>query len=209
MARSKHITSGIIWYVEEHCYAYVTVEDTAGVLKFEEAEFISSHTISSGSGSSSRNLSKAGFKADIWAKPAMMLLPDVMTLVSIDNTSQISTWDNLPGYVHSSITSRFLGCPAAVSRFPNQIVCIHRRATPYASVNMFRVWGWFIINVFIPLSSFIWYFGVHWGTERKMIVDGPLAALLTHVQVVRGVGENDTLQVHQVSTMTKDNEAGS
>ena len=149
----------------------------------------------------------------------MVILPDVMALVSIANTSQIPTWNNLPGYMETLIHQSYLASWGVLRPFnsskPRLFVS---RAEPrlLASVTKWRLWTWFILNMFVPLSAPIWYFGAHWGTEREVIVDGPLTALLSHVQVVQGAGGeqkelgkgSEALQVHQLSTMTKDNEAG-
>jgi len=190
------------------CYAYATVEVISGVVNFDTAEFISSYTMQSGD-STSRNLSEADFKPESWVRPAMMLLPDVMTLVSITNTSQIPTWGNLQGYVETLIRQSYLASWGILRPFKDtQPSLFVSKAEPrlLASVNMWRLWGWFIINMFVPLSGFIWYFGAQWRTTRKLILDGPLTALLTPVQL--GGEESGTLRVHQISTMTKYNEAG-
>jgi len=186
------------------CYAYATVEVTAGVVNFKKAEFISSYTLQS-SGSTSRMLSKADFKPESWVRPAMVLLPDVMTLVSITNTSQIPTWDNLQGYVETLIYQSYLASWGILRPFQDaQPRLFVSKAQPRlrASVNMFRVWGWFIINMFIPLSGLIWYFGAQWRTKRRLILDGPLTALLT--QVDRGGSDkaSETLLVRQDQVST-------
>jgi len=203
-----------IWKTESgFCYAYAA---TAGVVQFEEPEFISSYTLQ-GSDSGSRNLSQ-DFREDTWVRPAMMLLPDVMPLVSIANTSKIPTWNNLPGYVETLIQQSYIASWGLMRSFEDSHSNVSvSKAEPrlIASVNKARLWGWFIINMFVPLSGLIWYFGAQWGTGRELILDGPLTALLTRVQAVRGGGdlegvgrENETLLVQQVSTMITDNEAG-
>ena len=186
-----------IWNSSEACYAHATVDVTAGVVNFKEAAFITSYTLQS-NGSSSHNLSRADFKPETWVGPAMVLLPDVMGLVSIANTSQIPTWNNLPGYVETLIIQSYLASWGVLRPFQDsQPTLIVSAAEPrlIASVNMFRVWGWFIINMFVPLSGLILYFGTHahWETEHDVIHD-PVKTLLGYSPNAPGGGDRRDAQ---------------
>jgi len=144
------------------CYAYGTVEVTAGVVNFEKANFISSNTLENDA--VSRNLSQADFKPEAWVKPAMVLLPDVMPRVASSNTSQIRTWDNLQGYAETLIHQSYLASWGVLRPFNSTQPTLYvSTAEPrlIATVNKYRLWGWFIISMFVPLSGVIWYFGVY------------------------------------------------
>lgn len=179
-----------------NCFAYASVKVTAGLVKFRKAGFISPNTLEAND-SKSHNLSPTDFEADRWAEPAMVILPDVMALVSITNTSRIPSWDNLHDYVQTLIQQSYLASWGILRSFdssPSHLVVSKAEIRLLASVSGFRVWGWFFISMFVPLSGLIWYFGAQFGTGREVIVDAPLTALLSQVQNYSG-GDDDTVEV--------------
>lgn len=87
----------------KNCYLIGTVRLTAGVTRSAESTFISSRVIED-----QTPLSEVVFEPNSWVQNALWLLPDLMTMIAVMNSSQLPTWDNIDGYSALLIRQAYL-----------------------------------------------------------------------------------------------------
>ena len=87
---------------DQNCYAVGNVTFTAGVVKSDASKYISP-TVVEGQGD------ELNFEPDIWVQEALWLLPDLMTMVAVMNSSSLPTWNNLENYAEMLIRYSYLG----------------------------------------------------------------------------------------------------
>ncbi|KAK0716371.1 hypothetical protein B0H67DRAFT_441906, partial [Lasiosphaeris hirsuta] len=88
----------------EECFLIGKLNFTAGMTRSRRARFIAPRVIED-----LTPVQEVRFEASPWVPEALWLLPDVMTMISIMNTSQIPTFNNIDGYVDSLTRQAFLG----------------------------------------------------------------------------------------------------
>jgi len=163
------------------CYAYAIVELTAGMVNFKQADFVHSDALEGVWGSP---LTRADFKPDTWVRSSLLLSKDVMLDLSTSNTTKIPTWNNLDSYVETLIRQSYLGSWGVLRSLQgNPTIFKVYLAEPrlQAAVSKIRVLAWFIISLFVPVSALVWYFGAQWTTDRNLVLNYTIAALLTDV----------------------------
>ncbi|KAG4439472.1 hypothetical protein IFR05_005051 [Cadophora sp. M221] len=158
-------------------FTYLEINFTVGVTTAPRSTYISSQVVESNEDPKAEDI-----VAGPWVNEALYLLPDVMSMVAIMNTSSLDTWGNLFNYTENLIKYSYQGSWDMLQRNfdPNTTTLVARIAEPrlQATVSFPRVYGWLFVNLLLTLSVF----PLAWLTfkcDRSIIVDGPLSFLLT------------------------------
>lgn len=158
-------------------FTYLEINFTVGVTTAPSSTYISSQVVENNEDTKAEDI-----VAGPWVNEALYLLPDVMSMVAIMNTSSLDTWGNLFNYTENLIRYSYQGSWDMLQRNfdPNTTTLVARIAEPrlQAAVSFPRVYGWLFVNLLLTLSVF----PLAWLTfkcDRGVIIDGPLSFLLT------------------------------
>ncbi|RYP34576.1 hypothetical protein DL767_004217 [Monosporascus sp. MG133] len=88
----------------ENCYIVGRINFTAGVTKSSRARYIMPRVVED-----QTPTQDVKFEPNPWVFDAIWLLPDLMTMISAMNTSQLPTFDNIDVYVGELTRQAFLG----------------------------------------------------------------------------------------------------
>ncbi|KAK0716874.1 hypothetical protein B0T26DRAFT_751019 [Lasiosphaeria miniovina] len=176
--------------VQESCYALGTVNFTAGVVTLPETRYISSQVVEG-------NCTDAILDEGTWVREALLMMPDVMTMVSLMNATSMPTWDALDEYVGTLLQQSFTASWDALYSASNLTVFLD--AQPYqprirASVSRLRVAVWLALNLLLTVSTLFLLFAESF-CERGTAYDATAAFLMTDVDASLLGNERDNLSM--------------
>ena len=87
----------------ENCYLIGSINFTAGVTNSKISIYVSSRVVED-----QTPIDDVVFMPDLWVQEALWLLPDLMTLVAVMNSSSIPTWNNIEAYVEMLLRYSYL-----------------------------------------------------------------------------------------------------
>jgi len=83
--------------IYDRCAMVGTINFTAGVIHSPESTYVSHRAIEANA------VAENQIVADRWVTEALYLMPDVMSKISLANTTSLATWGNLDGYAESLV----------------------------------------------------------------------------------------------------------
>ncbi|KAK1766622.1 hypothetical protein QBC33DRAFT_559933 [Phialemonium atrogriseum] len=163
------------------CLTWGTVYFTAGVVKAPKSTFVSPQTVEFDPTTLSHDGDiSAAIEPSIWTREALWLMQDVMPEIAVLNATRLPTWENLDNYTATLIRhAYFAGWETFHASFEytddGQLTARPAEARLEASVSFPRLFAWFGVTLFLPLSGLIMLY-LRLNCKRSMIVD--TAALL-------------------------------
>ncbi|KAH8595362.1 hypothetical protein B0O99DRAFT_511950 [Bisporella sp. PMI_857] len=140
---------------DENCFLLGKIDFSAGVTKSSRATYI---------GSSSRvvedmtPIQDVVYEANPWVQEAIWMLPDLLTMLSLSNVSQLSTFNNLDNYVKSLVRQGYLGAWDMLShsfddekRPSNNGFRAETRLV--ADISFARVFAWLGVGLLMTISG--------------------------------------------------------
>jgi hypothetical protein len=158
-------------------FTYLEVNFTVGITTVPSSTYISSQVVEGNADPQAEEI-----VAGPWVREALYLLPDVMSMVAIMNTTSLDTWGNLFNYTENLIRYSYQGSWDMLQRNfdPNTTTLVATIADPrvQATVSHVRVYCWLFVNLMLTLSviPLLW---LTTKCDRNIVIDGPLALLLT------------------------------
>lgn len=158
-------------------FTHLEVNFTVGITTAPSSTYLSSQVVEGSAEPQAEDI-----VAGPWVHEALYLLPDVMSMVAIMNTTSLDTWGNLFNYTENLIRYSYQGSWDMLQRNfdPNTTTLVATIADPrvQATVSYVRVYCWLCVNLMLTLSVFplLWLIT---KCDRNIVVDGPLALLLT------------------------------
>jgi hypothetical protein len=157
-------------------YTYLEINFTAGVMTGP------STSLSSQAVEGNRIPSDTDILWGMWVREALYLLPDVMSMVAIMNTTQLNSYHNIENYTANLLTYSYQGAWDMLQRTfdstNTNLTAIPREPRVQASVVYSRVYGWLFLSWLFTLSSL----PLRWLTgqcKRSAVIDGQTAMLMT------------------------------
>ncbi|KAL2060479.1 hypothetical protein VTL71DRAFT_9510 [Oculimacula yallundae] len=150
------------------CYIFANVTLTAGVTTSRASTYLSSRVVED-----QTPLDEVKFEPSPWVEQSLWLLPDMMTMISLANSSQVPTWNNLDLYAENLIRQSYLaaweGLHQAFDEGPEALAS----ATPAvsrvkAAVSYARVFSWLGISLLTTVAGIL-LFALTYG--EKEVVD--------------------------------------
>jgi hypothetical protein len=157
-------------------YTYLEINFTAGVMT-GPSTYLSSKAVEG-----NQIPSDADILAGLWVHEALYLLPDVMSMVAIMNTTQLNSYHNIENYTANLLKYSYQGAWDMLQRSfdatNTNLTAIPRVPRVQASVVRSRVYGWLCISLLFTLSSLplLW---MKRQCERSAVIDGQTAMLMT------------------------------
>ncbi|KAN0072097.1 hypothetical protein V8E54_009826 [Elaphomyces granulatus] len=138
----------------KNCYLIGTVNFTAGVTASKESTYVSGRVVED-----QTPLDQVAFKADPWVQESLWMLPDLMTMIAIMNSTLLPTYDNIDGYVETLLRQAYLGAwDTYHNSFDEDQKNLEYTAIPsvsrqLADVTFWRVFLWMAISLLMTLSG--------------------------------------------------------
>ncbi|KAH8589137.1 hypothetical protein B0O99DRAFT_600099 [Bisporella sp. PMI_857] len=180
-------------------FTYLEVNFTVGVTTAPSSTYISSQVVEGTADPKVEDI-----VAGPWVREALYLLPDVMSMLAIMNTTSLDTWGNLFNYTENLIRYSYQGSWDMLQRNfdPNTTTLAAAIAAPrvQATVSYVRVYCWLFVNLLLTLSVF----PLLWLTtkcDRSIIVDGPLSLLLTDPTELFKDSRENKYEKHHLSNL--------
>lgn len=159
------------------CFTYAVVNLTAGVAVSPSSRYISPRVVEADLRDADMDLQPGP-----WVQEAMYLMPDVMSMFSMMNSSSLPTWGRLEEYVNRLIRYSYQGAWDMLSRSfePNQELLPVRlyEQRQVAQVSRPRVFGWLGASLAMTISCVLLVLGGHFST-RSIVLEGPVSAFVT------------------------------
>lgn len=119
------------------CFLTGTVNFTAGIIRGPRAKYISSGVIEL------ETISENDIRPDRWVIPALQMLPDIMSTVSVMNATSLAPWNDIAGYTTRLIRQSYSGIwdtmNADFNKDPIEVVAHERARVLQANVSFLRV----------------------------------------------------------------------
>ena len=147
--------------VNSNCYFFGRVNFTAGVTVSPQSTYLSSRVVED-----QTPLEDVVFEASPWTQESLWLLPDLMTMISVMNSTLLPTYDNIDGYVEALVRQAYL---AAWDMYHDSFDEDERQLTytalqsvsrQLADVSFARVFGWLGICLLMTLTGIFLLAGV-------------------------------------------------
>jgi hypothetical protein len=157
-------------------YTYLEVNFTAGVMT-GPGTYLSSNAVEG-----NQIPTEADIQAGQWVHEALYLLPDVMSMVAMMNTTQLNSYHNIENYTMNLLQYSYQGAWDMLQRTfddsSTNLTAIPREPRVQASVVHSRVYGWLFMSLLFLLSGLplFWLTG---QCKRSAVVDGLTAMLMT------------------------------
>ena len=157
-------------------YTYLEINFTAGVMT-GPSTYLSSKAVEG-----TQIPSDADILAGLWVHEALYLLPDVMSMVAIMNTTQLNSYHNIENYTANLLKYSYQGAWDMLQRSfdstNTNMTAIPREPRVQASVVCSRVYGWLFISWLFTLSGLplLWLMR---QCKRSAVIDGQTAMLMT------------------------------
>ncbi|MCJ1325651.1 hypothetical protein MMC10_002314 [Thelotrema lepadinum] len=137
------------------CYVFANVTFTAGVSNSAVSKYLSPNVIED-----QTPIDEVVFQPSTWVQESFWLLPDLMTTVSLANSTQLPTWYNLDLYAQDLIRQSYLGAWAALHQTFDQGGGEISYATPgepriQASVSYSRVFSWLAVSLLTSVGGIL------------------------------------------------------
>ncbi|KAH8685409.1 hypothetical protein BGZ60DRAFT_466204 [Tricladium varicosporioides] len=173
------------------CLSWAIVNFTAGVTTSPTGTYISNRVVEADVAAARMDI-----RGGPWVKEALYLLPDIMSALTMMNTTSLNTWDDLEGYTSKVIRYSYQAAWDMLSRSFDPILANATfsarvyRPRVRASVSHGRVLAWLAVGALMTISAVL----LTWGMKsmrcvRQRVFDGPVAALLTDPkEVIDGNG---------------------
>ncbi|RYP39082.1 hypothetical protein DL767_002345 [Monosporascus sp. MG133] len=184
-------------------FTYLEVHFTVGVMTSPSSTYISSQVVEG-----DQEPQAADIAAGRWVLEALYLLPDVVSTVAIMNTTSLDTWHNIFNYTENLIRFSYQGAWDMLQRNfdPNTttLVATIQDRRGQATVTLVRVYAWLAVSILMTVGAVVlWHLIRH--CDRNIVVDGPLALLLSDPTEVFG-GVDETVRIpkenHHLSNLT-------
>ncbi|XTI86394.1 hypothetical protein V2W45_1341297 [Cenococcum geophilum] len=186
------------------CHTYAIVNLTAGVAQSPTSTHVSDRVVEADLPGAELDL-----KGGPWVKEAMYLMPDVMSNVAMMNSTTLYTWDDIEGYLDKLIRYSYQGAWDMLYRSyepdTRTLDVRYYESRVLASVSKARAFAWLALSVLLTLSAVVLVMGKKALCERRVVFDGPVAALVTDAREVLEKGGEGLANLAYV---TKEKEVG-
>jgi hypothetical protein len=186
------------------CHTYAIVNLTAGIADSPKSTYVSNRVVEAEIPSKDMEV-----RGDPWVKEAMYLMPDVMSNIAMMNTTTLHTWNDIEGYLDKLIRYSYQGAWDMLYRtyeVNNRILEVEYYASKVlASISRVRVFTWLGVSFLVTISAVFLVLGKKRVCERAIIIDGPVAALVTDSAAIL---ENRGRDLTNLSYVTKEKELG-
>lgn len=193
-------------------FTYLEVFFTVGIATSPRNTYLSSQVVEA-----DQELTKINIEPGPWVLEALYLLPDVMSTVAIMNaTSSLNTWQNIHNYTENLVRFSYQGAWDMLQRSfdPNTTVLTAsiRDHRVQAAVTLVRVWAWLAASTLMSAAAVVLCFLIRRCCDRNIVVDGPLALLLSDptelfAEVEREhEGSPNSIHLTNLAVLTKDTE---
>jgi hypothetical protein len=159
------------------CYIFANVTFTAGVTNSPVSKYLSPVVIED-----QTPIDEVVFQPSTWVQESFWLLPDLMTTISLANSTQLPTWYNLDLYAQSLIRQSYLGAWEAFHQTFDQVGGEISYATPgepriQATVSYSRVFSWLTISLLTSVAGIL-LLGLTWGEKEPDMSDSVGAGVM-------------------------------
>jgi hypothetical protein len=147
-------TQHIIPWALGTCYIFANVTFTAGVTTSPLSTYLSSRVVEDQS-----PIDEVIFEPNTWVQQSFWLLPDLMTVISLANSSQLPTWHNVDLYAENLIRQSYLAAWDSLHEsFDNSGALFS--ATPaetriQAKVSYPRVFAWLAVSLLTTFGGIL------------------------------------------------------
>jgi hypothetical protein len=137
-----------------NCYLIGMINFTAGVTMSEESTYLSSRVVED-----QTPLDRVVFNENPWVQESLWLLPDLMTMIAIMNSTLLPTYDNIDGYVEALLRQAYLAAwDTYHDSFDDDQKNLEYTAIPsvsrqVADVTFWRVFLWMAVSLLTTLSG--------------------------------------------------------
>ena len=136
------------------CYIFANITLTAGVVTSAVSRYISSRVIED-----QTPIDEAVFEPNSWVQESFWLLPDLMSFVSLMNSSLLPTWDNIDLYAESLIRQTYLAAwdTFHMSYDKNGSIsnAIPQERRVKATVSYSRVFAWLGVSLLMTVGGIL------------------------------------------------------
>lgn len=152
----------------KNCYFIGTVNFTAGVTVSAQSNYISSRVVED-----QTPLDEVVFAENPWVQEAVWLLPDLMTMIAVMNSTLLPTFDNIDGYVELLMRQAYL---AAWDMYHDSFdedqkgdvySAIPSVSRQLADVSFARVFAWLAMCALMSVSGALLLVAVLRGDDLK------------------------------------------
>ncbi|RYP45308.1 hypothetical protein DL768_008322 [Monosporascus sp. mg162] len=98
------VQNGMSTAGDENCYLIGRIDFTAGVTRSSRATYISPRLVED-----TTPIEDVVYEPSPWVRDAIWMMPDLMTMLAVMNTSQMPTYNNIDNYVDSIVRQGYLG----------------------------------------------------------------------------------------------------
>lgn len=186
------------------CHTYAIVNLTAGISDSPRSTYVSNRVVEAEIPSKDMEV-----RGGPWVKEAMYLMPDVMSHVAMMNTTALHTWNDIEGYLDKLIRYSYQGTWDMLYRtyeIDNRTLDVqYYEVRVLASLSRVRVFAWLGVSFLVTVSAVCLVLGKKWSCERAIVIDGPVAALVTDSTAVLEKGGRD---LTNLSYVTKEKKLG-
>jgi len=140
--------------VNSNCYFFALVDYTAGVTVSPRSTYHSSRVVED-----QTPLEEVVFEPNPWVQESLWLLPDLMTMIAVMNSSLLPTYDNIDGYVEALLRQAYLAAwDMYHDSFDEDQISVTYTALPgvsrqLASISAARVYGWLSICLLMTVTG--------------------------------------------------------
>ena len=136
------------------CYLFANVTLTAGVTMSAISTYITLRVIED-----QTPIDEVIFEPDPWVQDSFWLLPDLMTMVSVMNSSLLPTWDNIDLYAENLIRQTYLASWDSFHRMFDEggsvSSAIPREPRIQATVSYQRVFAWLGVSLLMTVGGIL------------------------------------------------------
>jgi hypothetical protein len=147
-------TQKVIPWALGTCYIFANVTFTAGVTTSPLSTYLSSRIVED-----QTPIDEVIFEPNTWVQQSFWLLPDLMTVISLANSSQLATWHNVDLYAENLIRQSYLAAWDSLHKsFDNSGALFS--ATPaetriQAKVSYPRVFAWLAVSLLATFGGIL------------------------------------------------------
>ena len=192
---------------DENCYVLGTVDLTAGTITTPKSVFVSAHVIE---GLNEPGQPKPKPEADPWVQEALFMMPDMMAMTALMNSTAIPTWNARDSYVETLIKYSYLAnWDHLVSAMDTKDITVTaERAVQRFEVQIsrIRVAIWLAVQLLVPFAAFVLRSLYRLSCERDLVKDTAAAFLFTDVGPILDEEANKDLDLTNISSVTSKHE---
>jgi len=185
----------------DNCYVAGEVTITTGVRTWDEGIYVTSRTVEAKS--DSHGMAKV--RADKWTKPAIQMTSSMLQyLPTVRMDQDGERTKNLTEYVELLLRDSYIAMRSTFRVYTPDTInlkCLSPTLHLRASVSHIRVFLWLALILLLPASSLVVGWLERCSKGRNLVIDTPLALLLTDS---RNVLVHDTHGISNLSYVTKE-----